>query len=37
MCLLLPEMKGEFRAILGGRGGRDNEVTMWATVLSRKW
>ena len=37
MCLLLPEMKGELRAVLGGRGLRDIEVTTWATVLSRKW
>ena len=36
MCLLFPEMKGELRALLGGRGGRVIEVPTWATVLSRK-
>ena len=36
MCLLLPEGKGELRALLGGRGGRVIEVPTWATVLSRK-
>ena len=36
MCLLLPEVKGELRALLGGRGGRVIEVPTWSTVLSRK-